>query len=73
MLVLNRIRNSERTNSRTTSTNPDDGLRALAVGLGTLQLLLDIDQAHDAREALRCIRNDLQALRRSRRAAPRQE
>ena len=65
MLVLNRRPKSVRTESRTTSANPAKGLQAVAVGLGTVQLLLDIGRMNDAKATLRGVRNELQALRRS--------
>jgi len=61
MLVLNRTRPS-RTEVRPAART---GLRQVAVGLGSVQLLLDIGQVDSAREALRAVRRELQELRRS--------
>jgi hypothetical protein len=40
-------------------------MRDVAVGLGTVQLLLDVGSLDTAREALRAVCDELQALRRS--------
>ena len=60
MPVLTQCPSPARARSR-----PADALRDIAVGLGTVQLLLDVGQAEGARKTLRAVRGRLQALRRS--------
>ncbi len=65
MLVLNPPSKPVRSKARTTQANPARELQSVAVGLGSVQLLLDIGQVEDAQDTLRAIRDQLQALRRS--------
>ena len=51
------------TTPRPHQNRPVDGLEAVAVGLGTVQLLLDMGRRKDAKDTLRIIRNELQTLR----------
>ena len=42
-----------------------EGLQTVAIGLGTVQLLLDVGETDTARTTLLTIRDELQVLRRS--------